>query len=91
MSGSDPDREFQFLDVEKLYEQELEPVNMTAKQALEEALLDIIQLSEHEGVKTDVVDNVLRKVVDDRAARTRAKFTIHLGDKGSEPLDRDDE
>jgi hypothetical protein len=74
MSGSDPDREFRFLDLEALYEQDLPPVNMTAVQALEEALLDIVQLSEHEGVPPDSVDLVLTKILDDRAKRTRQGF-----------------
>ena len=87
MSGSDPDREFKFLDVEALYEQELTPVNMTAVQALEEALLDIIQLSEGEGVTEENVDRVLRKIIDDRAVRTRARFTIHTKDSDSTPED----
>jgi hypothetical protein len=79
MSGSDPDREYKFLDVEALYEEDLEPVCMTAKQALEEALLDIIQLSEGEGVSEEDVDGVLRKIIDERASRTRKRFTIHVG------------
>ena len=89
MSGSDPDREYKFLDIEELHEQELAPVNMTAVQALEEALLDIVQLSEGEGVSEEDVDRVLRKIVDERAQRTRQRFTIHIGD--AKQSEKDDE
>jgi hypothetical protein len=85
MSGSDPDREFKFLDVEALYEKDLPPIHMTSLQALEEALLDIIQLSEGEGVSEEDVDRTLRKIIDERAKRTRARFTIHTGMAEAEP------
>lgn len=91
MSGSDPDREYKFLNLEKLYEEDVKPINMTAVQALEEALLDIIQLSEMEGVKPDKVDDVLRKIIDDRAGRTRSRFTIHQGEKDAETSPQPDE
>jgi hypothetical protein len=74
MSGSDPDRDYAFLDLEDLYAKELPPINMTAEQALEEALLDIVQLSEHEGVSSECVDRILAKILDDRAGRTRGRF-----------------
>ena len=91
MSGSDPDREYRFLDVDALDEENVPPINMTAPEALEEALLDIIQLSEREGVTPDEVDSIIRKIQDERASRTRSRFTLHLGDKGTETSTRSQE
>ena len=88
MSGSDPDREYRFLDVDALDNEDIAPINMTPPEALEEALLDIIQLSEREGVTPDEVDEILRKIQDERASRTRSRFTLHLGDKGEESSPR---
>lgn len=84
MSGSDPDREYRFLDVDALDEENVPPINMTAPEALREALLDIIQLSEREGVTPDEVDDIIRAIQDERASRTRSRFTLHLGSGGAE-------
>jgi hypothetical protein len=77
MSGSDPNRDYCFVDPQELDAMPLEPLDMMPEQALEEALLDIIQLSEAEGVTVMNVDAALRRIVNDRAARTRSRFVVH--------------
>jgi len=80
MPHIEPDREYKFLDPKALAEAELKPVDGDAVWVLEQALLDIIQLSQAEGMLDEEVDDVLSKLVDDRANRLRDKFRLRTGD-----------
>ena len=78
-------RDYKYLDIEKLREQELEPVPDPVDVVLENALLDIIQLAEDNEMTDDEIDRVLRKIIDDRAHRVRSKFTLHVTTPEDEP------
>ena len=81
MSESDPNRDYKYLDVDKIREGPLDPVDDPCDIVLENALLDIVQLAEESGMEGDDVDRVLRKIIDDRTQRLRNRFTLHLGEK----------
>jgi hypothetical protein len=72
----DNEREYRFLKPGELKSLEARPIKGTVKDCLKDALLDIIQLSESEGM-TEEVDSVLREIIDARAARVRSKFILH--------------
>ncbi|HBP16786.1 MAG TPA: hypothetical protein DEA08_03195 [Planctomycetes bacterium] len=84
MSGSDPEREFAFLDPEALYAKPLVPVSLSPEQALQEVLLDLIQLAEREGLEPETVDAILETICDERASRTREGFVVHRGEGAAE-------
>lgn len=73
----DPDREYKYLDIKALNEMEYKPVSGTVEEVIEGSLLDIIQLALSEGVCPEVIDRILCKIIDDRAKRLRAQFTLH--------------
>ena len=74
----EPKRDYKYLDIEKLREQELEPVADPVDVVLENALLDIVQLAEDNQMSDEEIDRVLRKIMDDRAAKVRRRFTLHI-------------
>lgn len=75
------DREYKYIDVDKLEEEELEPVNADPRDVLYESLLDLIQLAAREGLTEDDIDGVLDRIHDYRANQARQQFTLHTRDK----------
>ena len=72
------EREYKYLDFEALQKEELEPCYDSVDVVLENALLDILQLAEANDMSDEVVDRVIRKIQDDRAAKVRRKFRLHV-------------
>ena len=77
------DRPYRYIDIQKINASELQPVDDSPENVLFESLLDVLQLAEHEGMAEQEVDDVLRRIVDYRAARVRGRLRITRG-RGSE-------
>lgn len=71
------DREYSFIEPEKIDTTEMENIDGTVVDVLKNALLDIIQLAEAEGMTEDDADEAVRRVFDFRAERNRERFTLH--------------
>jgi hypothetical protein len=75
------DREYRFIDIDKIDRSELRSSTKgTCEDVLTDAVLDILQLAEAEGMMEEEVDNVLRRVIDLRAERLRNRFTLHTNE-----------
>ena len=73
-----PDREFRFIEPEKIDTSEMENIDGTVIDVLKDVILDIIQLAEAEGMTEDDADEAIRRVFDFRAERNRDRFTLHV-------------
>ena len=78
------EREYRFLNPEELDVSGMDPVEGTIEEVLEDALLDIVQLAQAQGMTDDQVDYVLEKMTDDRAKKVRSRFRLHLGPRNPE-------
>lgn len=72
-----PDRDYSFIEPEKIDTSEMKDIDGTVVDVLKNALLDIIQLAEAEGMTEDQADEAVRRVFDYRADRNRQRFTLH--------------
>lgn len=76
----DPDREFRFIDVSEIDTSEMADIEGSCVDVLKDALLDIIQIAEQQGLSEEDADESVRRVIDYRARRCRRRFTLHTGD-----------
>jgi len=70
-------RDYHYFTEEERQNFESRPLVGPIEDCLLQALLDIIQLSEAEGMTEDQVDSVLRTIIDGRAKRVRSRFILH--------------
>jgi hypothetical protein len=77
---NDKERDYKYIDIDKIDNAELEPVYEEPSVVLFESLLDILQLAEREGMAEEEVDAVLKRIIDHRADRERNRFILHTKD-----------
>ncbi len=73
------EREYKYIDAEKIHESDMPEVREDPITVLYESLLDILQLAEAEGMYEEEVDTVLRRVMDFREERKRRRYTLGNG------------
>jgi len=71
------DREFRFLKPEEIDTSEMADIEGSTVDVLKDALLDVIQIAEAQGMSEDDADEAVRRVFDFRAQRNRQRFTLH--------------
>jgi len=74
-NNPDPDREFRFIDISEIDTSEMTDIEGSCVDVLKDALLDIIQIAEQQGLPEEEADEAVR-----RAKRCRRRFTLHTGD-----------
>jgi len=74
---SDQDREYRYIDPQRIEESEAVPVDDTPANILYESLLDVLQLAAAEGMTEDTIDDVLQRILNYRAGQVRKRFTLH--------------
>jgi len=79
-NNPDPDREFRFIDISEIDTSEMTDIEGSCVDVLKDALLDIIQIAEQQGLPEEEADEAVRRVIDYRAKRCRRRFTLHTGD-----------
>lgn len=78
-------RDLRYIDMEKIEEdiaagKVSEDNGEPVEDVLYETILDLLQISESEGMEEDEVDRVLQRVADYRAQNKRARFRLHTND-----------
>ncbi len=74
---NESDREFRFIEPAEIDTSEMEDIEGSCVDVLKDALLDIIQLAEAQGMTEDEADESVRLVFEFRAQRNRRRFTLH--------------
>lgn len=77
---NESDRKFVFIDPEDIDTSEMEDIDGSCVDVLKDALLDIIQLAEAQGMTEDEADESVRRVFEFRAQRNRNRFTLHTSE-----------
>jgi len=76
----DQEREYKYIDIDKINRSEIQPTEGTCEDVLFDGLTDVIQLAEAEGMSEEEIESVLRRIAEYRADRNRRRFTLHTND-----------
>ena len=69
--------DYHYIDKEELERQPLIPCSDTPEEALYKGISDLVNYTVSVGLPEEAADKVLRRIIDDRAQKTRAKFILH--------------
>lgn len=78
-------RDYRYIDPDNLEVEGIEEPTGSNAQCLADAMLDILQLGESEGMSKQDVDEAMRIVAETRSEMNRPQFKLILGGSKQEP------
>jgi len=76
--------DYRYLDPNEFDDKPLPPCNDSPEDALFYGIRDLIRFTVNEGLSDEEVDRVLKRIMDERANETRARFVLHTRDDDEE-------